>query len=82
MIDVTFEIGGRRVSPNRFGDEIEKAILTKAATNVKKALNSVTCPEHGQRPKVTLTGMDINNLSCDVEGCCQKLVDTAMKKLK
>ncbi len=82
MIDVTFEIGGRRVNPNRFGDEIAKAILTEVAANVKKGLSSVTCPEHGQRPKVRVTGRDVNNLSWNVDGCCQKLVDTAMKKLK
>ena len=82
MIDITFEIGGRKVNPNRTGDELEKAILSEVAANVKKALSSVTCPEHGQRPKVIVKGKDINNLSWEVEGCCQKLVDDAVKKLK
>jgi hypothetical protein len=82
MIDVTFEIGGRKVSPNRLGDELEKAILSEVAANVKKALGSVTCPEHGQRPKVIVKGRDIKNLPWEVTGCCQKLVETAMKRLK
>jgi hypothetical protein len=82
MIDVTFEIGGRKVSPNRLGDEVEKAILSEVAGNVKKALGSVTCPEHGQRPKVIVKGRNIKKLSWEVTGCYQKLIDTAMRKLK
>ena len=82
MIDVTFEIGGRKVSPNRLGDEVEKAILSEVAANVKKGLGSVTCPEHGQRPKVIVKGRNIKKLSWEVTGCCQKLIDTAMRKLK
>jgi hypothetical protein len=82
MVDVTFEIGGRKVSPNRVADELEKALLSEVAANVKKALGSVTCPEHGQRPKVVVKGRDIKNLSWEVKGCCQKLIDSAMKKLR
>ena len=82
MIDITFEIGGRKVSPDRFGDELEKAILSEVADNVKKALSSVMCPKHGQRPRVKVKGRNVNNLSWEVEGCCQELIDMAMNKLK
>lgn len=82
MIDVTFEIGGRKVSPNKLGDELQKVILTEVASKVKKALSSLTCPDHHRRPKVTIKGRDINNLSWEVQGCCQKLIDAAIKKLE
>lgn len=82
MIDITYEVGGRKVSPNQFGNELEKAILTEIADNVKKALGSVTCPDHGKSPNVTIKGRDINNLSWEVSGCCQKVIDLATKKLE
>ena len=44
MIDVTFEIGGKKVSPNRLGDELEKAIFKQVTENIKKTLSSVRCP--------------------------------------
>ena len=82
MIDVTFEIGGKNVDPNRIGDAQEKAMLAEVATSTKKALSSVTCPEHGQKPKVTIKGRTVDDLSWEIEGCCQALIDTAMEKLQ
>ena len=82
MIDITFEIGGKKVSPDRLGDELEKAILSELAEKVKRSLSSVRCPEHGQGPRVTVKGRSVNNLGWEVEGCCQKLIDLAMNKLK
>lgn len=82
MIDVTFEIGGRKVSPDRFGNELEKAILKQVTENITKTLSSVRCPEHGQHPKVTVKGRTIDKLSFEIHGCCQRLTDLATKKLK
>lgn len=82
MIDVTFEIGGRKVSPNRFGDELERAVLKQVSNNVKRSLSAVCCPRHGRQPKVTIKGRRIDNLSWEVQGCCQQLIDKALAKLK
>ncbi len=38
MIDISFEIGGRKVNPNQIGDALEKAVLQEVADSVKKAL--------------------------------------------
>jgi len=82
MIDVSFEINGRKVSPNRVSDAVEKAILQEVADNVKKALSSVRCPQHGERPRVKVKGSSLDRLNYVVEGCCQKLIDEAVKRLK
>lgn len=82
MIEISFEIGGQKVSPNCIGDEIEKAVLKEVIENVKKALSSIRCSEHGQYPKVTVKGKTIDKLTFEVQGCCQPLIDAAMKKLK
>jgi len=82
MIDVTFEIGGKKVSPNRVGDELEKAIFKQVTENIKKALSSVRCPEHGEHPNVVVKGRSMDKLNFEVHGCCQNLIDLATSKLK
>jgi hypothetical protein len=82
MIDISFEVGGRKVSPDRIGDELGKAILKEVARNVKTSLASVRCPEHGQHPRVTVKGSSLDKLSFEVHGCCQTLIDAAVRKLK
>ena len=39
MIDISFEINGREVSPNRVGDVVEKAALRQVTESIKKALS-------------------------------------------
>lgn len=82
MIKVTYEIGGRKVSPDRIGDELEKAILKQVTENIIKALSSVRCPEHGKPPEVIVKGRTIDKLNFEIQGCCQKLIDLATGKLK
>jgi hypothetical protein len=82
VIDISFEIGGRKVNPNQIGDALEKAVLQEVADSVKKALSSVLCSEHGRKPTVKVKGVNLKNLSFEVKGCCQSLIDQATKKLK
>ncbi len=82
MVNITYEIGGRKVSLDGFVKGIEKAVLENATDQIVKALSSVRCKEHGQQPEVIVKGETINNLSFEVKGCCQKLIDQALEKLK
>lgn len=82
MIDITFEINGRRVSPNNIRGALEEAILQEVSENIRKSLSSVICPKHGGRPRVRVKGRSLERLSCEVEGCCQELIDKALHKLK
>ena len=82
MIDVKFMVGGREVSPDRFGNEIEKVTFKLVKEKISKNLSSVRCPEHGQYPKVVVKGNTLKDLKFEVHGCCQKLIDSAKEKLK
>jgi hypothetical protein len=82
MIDIKFEINGKRVDPSRIGDALEKAVLGKVSDHILKVLSSVRCPEHGTSPKVTVKGRSLDNLSFEMAGCCQALIDAATAKLK
>lgn len=79
---VKFEIDGRKVSSDQFGDALTKAALEKAQEHIKKVVGSARCPEHGATAKITFKGRTAGNLSYHVSGCCQKLIDNVKAKLK
>lgn len=82
MIEVSFEIGGRKVSPSQISDALEKAVFKQVAENIKKSLCSVKCSIHGQQPKVTVKGHDLKHLEFLVHGCCDSLIEQAKKVFK
>ena len=81
-VDIKFKVGGREVSPDKFGDAITAAALEEAARNVKAKLQSVRCPDHNQSPRVEVSGPSLDKLEWTIHGCCQKLIDEATKTLR
>ncbi len=81
MVNIAFEINGRKVKPNNFGSALENALLDEIGDSIKKSLQSVLCPSHHQRPKVLVIGRTLDNLSISLSGCCDELIQKATKKL-
>ena len=52
MIDISFEINGRKVSPRNIGNALEAAVLQSVQESIKKSVGSARCPTHGQAPKI------------------------------
>ena len=77
MIDVYWEIDGRRVSPNQVGSALEQSIYKQLAESLKQELGSVRCPEHGERPTIIFEGKRGKELSFTIKGCCEQLVEMA-----
>jgi len=82
MIDIKFEIGGKKVSPNKFGDALEAAVLSQITEHLKKSVGSIRCKEHNQSPTLKVKGRNINNLSYEVHGCCDSLIEQVSDKLQ
>jgi hypothetical protein len=82
MLDLSFEINGRKVTPNSVSDALEAAILQSVSASIKDRVGNITCPDHGRTPKIVGKGRSLNTLSFDVSGCCQKLIDNVIAKLK
>ena len=81
MIDISFEINGRKVNPNNMGDALEAAMLSQVADSIKKSVGSVRCSEHNKAPKIIIKGKNLDNLSFEVSGCCDTLIEQVSKKL-
>jgi len=82
VIDISFEINGKKVNPRNIGNPLEKALLEQVEDSIKKQVGTVRCPEHGTAPKIVCKGHNLNSLSFEVSGCCEKLVDAVKARLK
>ncbi|OPL10051.1 MAG: hypothetical protein AVO34_12400 [Firmicutes bacterium ML8_F2] len=82
MIEIYFEVDGKKVSLDNFGDEFEKSMYAEVINSISNLLGSVSCPEHHQKPSVTFVKGDGSELSWKVGGCCQALIDAALNKFK
>lgn len=81
MIDVRFEINGRRVDPRNIGNILEAAVLKAAASEIQKKVGSCRCPEHGKAPEMVGKGRNLDKLNFEVSGCCDKLIEEVKRKL-
>ncbi|EJE4711265.1 hypothetical protein ACFSJQ_21130 [Vibrio olivae] len=75
MISISCDVKGIK-------NAIEKAVLSGVVDNVKKTVGSVRCKEHGKAPKIKIKGNNLNNLSFEVDGCCEEVIEQVKKKLK
>ena len=53
---IEFRMGGRRIRPDQFSKELEKATKEMALEEIKKKLRSIRDPKTGEKPKITLKG--------------------------
>jgi hypothetical protein len=82
MLDISFKINGRTVNPRNIRADLEKAVLAEIGDSIKKSLRSVSCSTHNQQHKVVIKGRNLSNLSFEVSGCCEELIQKATSKLK
>ena len=63
MMDISFELNGRKVSPRNMGDALESAMLQSIQESITKSVGTARCPTHGQRPKIKVKGRKLDSLS-------------------
>jgi hypothetical protein len=82
MIDISFEINGRKVTQSNMDNALESALLQSMQESITKSVGAARCPAHGQSPKIKVMGRNLNSLSFEVSGCCNQLIETVNKNLK
>lgn len=81
MFSVSFEVNGRKVSPNNLKNALETAMLQGIQESVRKAVGSLRCREHGQAPRVVFKGRSLDKLDAHIDGCCEQLIEQVRRKL-
>lgn len=65
---IRFEIGGRRVDPDKIEDALMAAMLEGIRTEIREKVGAIRDPETGEFPTVVVRGKSIDNLSMSVVG--------------
>jgi hypothetical protein len=81
MFEISFEIGGKKVNPQNIGNALEEAILEQIKKSIINRVGAVSCPEHGTLAKIICKGSDLDKLSFEISGCCDKLINAVKAKL-
>jgi len=68
MIDISFEINGRKVNPSQLTDVLECAVVQGVRDKLTQAVSDARDPKTGERPKLKVKGRSLDNLSIEVEG--------------
>lgn len=82
MIDISFQLNGKKVNPNNIGSALESAMLNSISDSIKKSVNSIRCSNHSQKAKILLKGKSLDNLSIEVSGCCDEFINKVQNSLK
>lgn len=86
MVHLTFILDrGERISAEdlkeRPIDPVEKVMFLVARNHIRRRLDNLSCPRHGQSPRVIASGSSPERLIVSVEGCCSEFVDDATTTL-
>lgn len=81
MIDIEFQLNGRKIRPNDIGNQLEKAIFSQVRDNIAGKLRGIRDPESGSRPKVVVKGRSLDKLSFEVSGS-PKLIEEVKRRLR
>ena len=81
-IDLTYTLGGRKVSRDQFFRGLEGEIRKTAADSVCQQIGRTRCAKHGKPARVTELRQTPDGFSVEVDGCCDELVNKAMDSLR
>ena len=81
MIDVSFEINGRKVRPGQIANELERAMLESVRDEIVRKVGNIRDPKTGERPKIKVKGRSLDKLSFEVTGS-EELIQRVTKALR
>ncbi len=80
-IPFAFEIGGKQINPSEIKDPHEVAVLQNVVNSIVDRIEDMQCPVHKQPPRFVCRGDSVDDLSLEVLGCCDALVDMVKERL-
>lgn len=81
MVDIHFDIGGRRVNPGNTRDALDSAMFGAVEVGIRKKLGVCRRPEHGKTPKLTAKGRSLQTIKFEISGCCEGIIGEVKRRL-
>ena len=74
-VPFAFEIAGEEIDPTKIEDPKIVRKIEQIVESVAGKVGGLRCPVHSEPPRFVCHGPDYDNLSLEVLGCCDKLVE-------
>ena len=68
MLEIHFEVGGIKLDPCFLGDSVKKAVLLRAARQVKRKFADIRIPDRYDPLRILIKGCDLNHLRYELHG--------------
>lgn len=81
MIEISFEINGKKIDPDDIPEGVQRSVLMKIKELLEEDLGELRCPEHGSAPSVICKGDSLNNLNFRVWACCENFANYAASQI-
>lgn len=82
MIDIDFELDGRKVEPSSMNGGLQKAMLATIREALAERVGDVECEHHHRHPRILCKGPSVVELSMEVCGCCDRIIDEVETRLQ
>lgn len=76
-----FYIDGEMIDPASIEDPEKSAVIQNIVENIAQRVGELECAEHGEAPRFVCAGETYNDLTLEVQGCCEALIEQVKVKL-
>ena len=80
-MQISFVINGQKITPMRESSSIDEILAAALQDKIEELIGSVRCHEHGTPPEVIGKGENINHITFQISGCCEKFIAEVEAKL-
>jgi hypothetical protein len=80
-IAFAFEVNGETLDPSKIEDPSQKSFIETIVESVYDRVHDIKCTEHNELPRFLFSGPSLEELSLEVYGCCDNLVELVKTKL-
>jgi hypothetical protein len=63
-------------------DELSRAVAQAAVDGLRRYVDDVRCPVHGEPATILVRGRSTDTLQLDVQGCCDRLTEPVRAQIK
>ncbi len=75
MLDISFEVAGRKVDLGSMNPGLPRSILGQIRDALDEQVGEITCTEHCCAPRIICSGPSVVELSMQLCGCCDQVLD-------
>jgi len=82
MIEITFEINGKKVDPKNIRNELERALYETVVEEIEEKIINIRDPKTGEHPKIKVVGKSLDKLTFEITASSEALIARTKKALK